>query len=204
VVEIYTRGEGPNGKKDVNRSRLYQEDKSKERMPPDGHCQNAQCKSSDQTDFTTEVAFTGDPAVRSQSPWAIGRDENAAYSAAVSFGPQPMELKMPSDLIRAEPKREIVAHNNPAVSATPRVDPRKTLGLHRINSEKSTMMNKQWALKRRSIEDKYGLAALPIVFLSSAIPSFFRGSKYNWRLALRHNESRMTSPAGRVRGSELS
>jgi hypothetical protein len=76
-----------------------------------------------------------------------------------------MELKMPSDLTCAEPKREIVAHNNPAASVAPRVDPRRTLGLHRINSEKSTVMNKQWALKRRSIEDKYRLAALPIVFL---------------------------------------
>src|SRR5271165_1361456 len=38
----------------------------------------------------------------------------------------------------------------------------------------------------------------------SAIPSFFRGPKCNWRLALRCDDSRMTSPEARVRGSELS
>jgi hypothetical protein len=38
----------------------------------------------------------------------------------------------------------------------------------------------------------------------SAIPSFFRGPKCNRRLALRCDNSRMTSPEARVRGSELS
>src|SRR5271166_1302830 len=39
--------------------------------------------------------------------------------------------------------------------------------------------------------------------LASAIPSFFRGPKCNRRLAHRCGDSRMTSPEGRVRGSEL-
>ena len=42
------------------------------------------------------------------------------------------------------------------------------------------------------------------VKVSSAIPSFFRGPKCNWRLALRCDNSRITSPEARVRGSELS
>ena len=39
---------------------------------------------------------------------------------------------------------------------------------------------------------------------SSAIPSFFRGPICNWRLALRCDESRMTSPEAQVRDCELS
>src|ERR1700678_1667910 len=39
---------------------------------------------------------------------------------------------------------------------------------------------------------------------SSAIPSFFRGRKYNGRLALRRGESRVTSLEARVRRLQLS
>ncbi len=39
---------------------------------------------------------------------------------------------------------------------------------------------------------------------TSAIPSFFRGPKCNWRWAIPCDDSRMTSPEARVRGSELS
>jgi hypothetical protein len=39
--------------------------------------------------------------------------------------------------------------------------------------------------------------------LASAIPSFFRGPKCNSRLAFRGDDSRMTSPEARPRGSEL-
>src|SRR5208283_4482560 len=42
------------------------------------------------------------------------------------------------------------------------------------------------------------------VVQASAIPSFFRGPKCNWRLARCCDESRITSPEARVRGSELS
>ncbi len=41
------------------------------------------------------------------------------------------------------------------------------------------------------------------VIHASAIPSFFRGAKCNWRLALRSDDYRRTSPEARVRSSEL-
>jgi hypothetical protein len=48
------------------------------------------------------------------------------------------------------------------------------------------------------------ILALALLSRTSAIPSFFRGPKCNWRLALRCDESRVTSPEAQVRGCELS
>src|ERR1700691_5137382 len=42
------------------------------------------------------------------------------------------------------------------------------------------------------------------MWAASAIPSFFRGRKYNGRLALRRGESRVTSLEARVRRLQLS